>query len=319
VEQNINVYYVPPRELFMCFANVDIDPFATKTVEFALNRAAPVLCNQEIIISGPEWGEIQIFPSKTDICFDKSQDRYIATALVANLTSKPLSQTVVARFEIIDDLMSVPIIEENRHKLYSIMAKFPPVREILPTPKNLNVDLPLISVFNVSLNDTEELDTDKMQHIAGINKVLYTGTAEISSEIIDAGLEIPNLIHKTPEEALNLDLFEPEVQPYLKDLFFDKFRDLVSLHPMDAGDISKTLGFLSLRLIPGEVLPRHKRIFHLSPQDNAYLEELLEQFMRFNYMIRAPNDAKNHHHLYGMSAYLIPRKKPTDLPRLIID
>ncbi len=43
VEQNVCVYYVPPRELFMCFANVDIDPFATKTVEFALNRAAPVL------------------------------------------------------------------------------------------------------------------------------------------------------------------------------------------------------------------------------------------------------------------------------------
>jgi hypothetical protein len=111
----------------MCCANVNIEPFATKTIEFALNRAAPVLPNQEIIISSPEWGEIQIFPSKTDICFDPSQDRYLATVLVANLTSKPLSQTVVARFEIIDDLMSIPIIEENRHKLYGIMMKFPPL------------------------------------------------------------------------------------------------------------------------------------------------------------------------------------------------
>jgi hypothetical protein len=77
-----------------------------------------------------------------------------------------------------------------------------------------------------------------MKHIAGINKVSYTGTAEISPEIIDAGLEIPNLIHKTPEEALNLDLFEPDVRPYLRDLFFKKYRGLVSLHPMDAGEIS---------------------------------------------------------------------------------
>jgi hypothetical protein len=96
VEQNVNVYYVPPRELFMCCANVNMEPFATKTVELVLNCAAPVLRNQEIIISSPEWGEIQIFPSKTDICFDPSQDRYLATVLVANLTSKPLSQTVVA-------------------------------------------------------------------------------------------------------------------------------------------------------------------------------------------------------------------------------
>jgi hypothetical protein len=28
---------------------------------------------------------------------------------------------------------------------------------------------------------------------------------------------------------------------------------------MDAGDLSKTLGFLSLNFIPGETLPRHKR------------------------------------------------------------
>jgi hypothetical protein len=87
---------------------------------------------------------------------------------------------------------------------------------------------------------------------------------------------------------------------------------------MDAGDLSKTLGFLSLKLIPGETLPRHKRIYHLSPQDNRYLEELLDQFIRFNYMIRAPID-KTGSHLYGMSAYLIPRKKPTELARLIID
>jgi hypothetical protein len=93
-------------------------------------------------------------------------------------------------------------------------------------------------VFNVSLENTEELDAENMKHIAGINKVSYTGTAEISPEIIDAGLEIPNLIHKTPEEALNLDLFEPDVRPYLRDLFFKKYRGLVSLHPMDAGEIS---------------------------------------------------------------------------------
>jgi hypothetical protein len=35
-------------------------------------------------------------------------------------------------------------------------------------------------------------------------------------------------------------------------------------------------------------------------------------------MIRAPID-KTGSHLYGMSAYLIPRKKPTELARLIID
>jgi hypothetical protein len=200
-----------------------------------------------------------------------------------------------------------------------MMLKHPPPREILSSENITDFSLHIPMVCNVSINESYNVDESNMEHIAGIKKVSYTGTAEISSEIIDAGLEIPNIIHSTPEEAVNWNLFEPEVQPYLKELFLEKYRDVVSLHPLDAGDVSKTLGFLSLRLGPGEVLPRHKRIFHLSPQDNAYLEELLEQFIRFNYIIRAPIDAKNHHHLYGMSAYLIPRRKPTDLPRLIID
>jgi hypothetical protein len=108
----------------------------------------------------------------------------------------------------------------------------------------------------------------------GGQKVSYTGTAEISNQIIDAGLEIPTIIHGSPEEALNLNLFEPEVRPYLKRIFLEKYRSVVSLHSLDAGNVSKTLGFTALRLIPGEKLPRHKRIYQLSPQDVRYLEEL---------------------------------------------
>ncbi len=59
---------------------------------------------------------------------------------------------------------------------------------------------------------------------------------------------------------------------------------------MGAGDLLKTLGFLSLKLIPGETLPKHKRIYHLSPQDNRYLEKIIDQYIRFNYVIRAPID-----------------------------
>jgi hypothetical protein len=67
----------------------------------------------------------------------------------------------------------------------------------------------------------------------GNSKVSYT-SADISPQIIDAGLEISTLIHKSPEEALNLSLFGLELRPYLKEIFLDKYPNVVSLHSLDA-------------------------------------------------------------------------------------
>ena len=45
---------------------------------------------------------------------------------------------------------------------------------------------------------------------------------------------------------------------------------------------------------------------------------MLNQFIKFNYVRRAPIETTDIH-LYGMSTYLIPRRKANELPRLIID
>ena len=58
-----------------------------------------------------------------------------------------------------------------------------------------------------------EVESSIDKDILGGEKVSYTGKADISSNIIDTGLEIPTLIHKTAREALNLDIFDPEIRP----------------------------------------------------------------------------------------------------------
>ncbi|RPH78923.1 MAG: hypothetical protein EHM77_06455, partial [Planctomycetaceae bacterium] len=306
-EQVVKIYYEAPRDLHTCHTTTHLKPFETKSVTFILNQAAPVLRNQEIIISSRLWGNIYVLPSKSDLEFNPNLDAYTATAQIANLTNKFLTEVVFAEFEVVTNYEYHPITKENQDRVLRRMKTQPPAREILPSSNNVEIHLPVISVCNVIIDEEGEISKEDLKHIAGANKVSYTGTADISPEIIEAGMQPPNLIHNTPEEALDLTHFDAELRPYLEDLFFKKYRNVVSLHPMDAGDLSKTLGFLSLKLIPGETLPRHKRIYHLSPQDNRYLEELLDQFIRFNYMIRAPID-KTGSHLYGMSAYLIPRK-----------
>ena len=100
IDQKVVVYYESPRNIFTCEALVALKPFETKTVDFDLNHAAPVLCNTEIIINSIDWGKIQVYPSKSDLYFNHQKDKFTATGLVVNLTNECVIQTIVAKFEI---------------------------------------------------------------------------------------------------------------------------------------------------------------------------------------------------------------------------
>ena len=337
IYQIVPVYQVSPVDLFRCTGNYSLKPFETTDIEIYLHPAAPVLKTHEIIVTSLNLDAVQFLPSKTDLTFDKNNDCYVGMACVCNLTNKTLEGKMVGRFEIInsENFLTYPIQEESKLNLLNLMKEKPPAREILNSaPGPYLYSYPFnISLVNTLDNNTPQFQnsTDQISHtdtnkklsnsdeeILGLDKITYSGEAEISSKIIDTGLEVPTMIYKTAEEALNLDLFSPEIQPYIKKIFLEKYPSVVSLHSLDAGDVSRTLGFTTLRLIPGESLPRHKRIYQLSPQDARYLEQLLDQFIRFNYVRRAPIESTDLH-LYGMSTYLVPRKKLTDIARLVID
>jgi hypothetical protein len=317
----IKTYFESPRQLNTCKGEYHLEPHSTAAVEVFLNSAAPVIRTDEILISPYSWANVQIMDSKSDLTYDVKKDCFKATMCIVNLTGEDQAGTISARFEILskNSYQVHAITSENKNKLLQIMMEQPPAREILPQDPNDNFAPPVSSVFNLNIQEKFPVISEaELQDTAGINKVTYTGTAEIGPQIIEGGLDIPTIIHKTPQEALNLDCFEPEIRPYIKNIFLDKYPNVIALHSLDSGDISKTLGYTTLRLIPGEYLPRHRRIYQLSPQDNRYLDELLEQFIRFNFVRRAPVDSTNIH-LYGMSTYLVPRKKLTDMARLVID
>ncbi len=320
-ELKLNTYFESPRNLLTCYTEYQLGPHSTAPGTVYLDPAAPVIRTDEIIISALNWSSIQIMESKSDLIFDSQKGCFRATALIANLSGKTVSGTIPARFEIMEPryYTSYPISSDNKNTLLGIMSEIPPVREILPQDPEDHFNHPVQTIYNLNLtekvNENQPLDLD---NTAGANKVTYTGTAEIGPQIIEGGLEVPTIIHKNPEDALQLDSFDAEIRPYIKKIFLEKYPQVIALHSLDSGDVSKTLGYTTLRLIPGEHLPRHRRIYHLSPQDSRYLEELLEQFIRFNFVRRAPVDSTNIH-LYGMSTYLVPRKKLTDIARLVID
>ncbi len=58
-------------------------------------------------------------------------------------------------------------------------------------------------------------------------------------------------------------------------------------------------GFLGRK---GEVLPRSRRIFHVSPTDQRHLDDICDLLCKFGYIMRSPS-SPNGLHLYGMSSY----------------
>jgi len=309
------IYYCSPEEIFTAEANYSLSPYEVANLEFRLHSAAPVVRTQEVILESDTWQNVHVMASKSGLEFDQKLDGYVATACVTNLTGKHVRGIIKARVEQVNQYKSIPILDKNRELLRKTFKKHPLRRRILPSDVNNEISVPLITVCNLQLNNHR---VNSNEEIASYEKVSYTGTAEITSQIIDTGLEIPTLIYDCPEKALDLTLFDPEIRPLLKELFLEKYPNVIALHALDAGDVSRTLGYTALRLIPGESLPRHRRIYQMSPNDVRYMEELLEQFIRFNYVIRAPVES-NDLHLYGMSTYMVPRKKQTEIPRLVID
>jgi hypothetical protein len=160
------------------------------------------------------------------------------------LTKKYITGTVEGSWEIVRNYKQYNIEKCSVKSLSVMLQKFPLAKRILQQKDGVTLNVPLLTVQNISLQPTEDtsLITEDMSEILGGNKISYTGTAEITPNIIDAGLEVPTQIYQSAEEALNLDLFEPHIRPYVKEIFLDKYPNVVSLHSLDAGDVSKTLG-----------------------------------------------------------------------------
>jgi hypothetical protein len=298
-----------------------LDPYEVKEVEFFLPQAAPVIRTDHILITGQVWDTISVIPSRSDIELISGLNAYSATGCVVNLSNNVTKCYIVAKYELINDSTVINLINENRGKLKTALPLYPLGREVLAAKSTAKIDVPTITVHQVTLSQDPTYKISDLNFADTImdKEPSYFGEAEIKPEIIEPnGLDLPTIIYKSAAEAIDLNLYTEEVRPFIKDIFIDKYPQVVALHSLDAGNLSLTLGFTQLRLREGENLPRSKRIFHVSPTDQRHLDDLCDFLIKFGYIMRSPM-SPNGCHLFGMSAYLVPRSKANCLGRLIID
>ena len=315
------VFYESPKDIFSCVATCILEPYEVREVEFFLSPAAPILRTDHILITGQSWDTISVYPTRSDVELVHPLDVYSASGCVANLSNEVIKCKIVAKYELVNDCRLINLVDENRGQLKSTLQTYPVGREILMAKSTAKIQIPTIVVHQVTMSQDPSYKISDLDFADTImnKEPTYFGEAEIKPEIIEPnGLDVPTIIYKNATEAIDLSSYSEEVRPFIKDIFIEKYPDVVALHALDAGNLSLTLGFTQLRLREGENLPRSKRIFHVSPTDQRHLDDLCDFLIKFGYIMRSPM-SPNGCHLFGMSAYLVPRSKANCLGRLIID
>ena len=317
------VYYDPSENLYQCKAKVSLGPNETQDVTISLPRIAPIISTDLILITSIRWDNILITPSRSDVEYISGQDHFVATAQVTNIGEDHFTGEIIGKYELVNQSKSIVLPTESNTGLEKLIQNHPFAREVLCTQKKEQTDTtyPYWTINNISTHIPSDIQVSDLDYADAIieKEPTYYGEANINPEIIDVkGLDLPTRIYANAEEAVNLSMFNEDVQPFIKDIFLEKYPHVVSLHSLDAGNLSLTLGYTQLRLREGETLPRSRRIFHISPNDTRHLEDICDLLIKFGF-IRKSKLEPNGSHLYGMSAYLVPRAKPNCLGRLIID
>ena len=147
----------------------------------------------------------------------------------------------------------------------------------------------------------------------------YDAPVDLTQDLLEPqGLEIPENLLKTPEEIVQLDKYEEPVRGYIKDIFIDSYPNILARSALDRGFLSRTMGTYTIKIKPGESLPKQNKIYFLSPVETSHLRELLSFLIKQGVLMRTPVDEKQQY-LTGSPCYLIPRSREGSAARLICD
>lgn len=133
------------------------------------------------------------------------------------------------------------------------------------------------------------------------------------------GYELPDKYsNETLEEIILLDKYPEDIKVYVKDLFIDKYPELIATSTLQKGSMSDTLGKYSIRLKENVSLPKHKKVYYLAPLETQQLQAILEFLIQDGTIEKAYQQGDIYNE-FSSPGYLIPRSSPGSSPRLIVN
>jgi transposase InsO family protein len=293
--------------------NVDavmFQPFETKIVKLS----CPILpADSKVIVSALTTGNLEgteIVPTLTDVAYIRR--RPIVQVQVANLTGK-VTKVNVGQLQCSLESLSneqdstlIDIASADKNILQNLSkdlnkGKICYVRQVLSSQR-VQVE--------VRSNSSPKEHNQRVKHKDPIPDDIYNNAEKLNCDYelaTDAITNAPPTMD--PIEKVPLDKVDPIFHPHCLEVL-NKHKDLLAKSQLDAGNCSKTLGYMYIPL--DRKLPKCTKIFHAGLAELKIMQDLLMSMIKANIIAKATANS------YGSPCFLLQKKSRQSTCRFIV-
>ena len=341
----------PPTAALTCSAFVILEPRQTKNIIFQPHKICYIQKNTKVLIEDSSDPRIHIIPTR----YSAHSNPFIPyIACVQNLTNQPIKTTLTAKIKMLHDFEFLdsksPLeyfnsINTIKHTAlpYQWDTNLPSLTALENLPKNNTKTKQTVKACllltpyqsknfkppnsqhnkdkpNIYNNDVNNKLKTKLNDIPiGKDDRPESPPLEMPPDLLQpSGYSIPCNLQPTVTELLNIEQYELEHRPYIEDIFVNKYPTIVALHSFDIGDISRTLGYYTIKLKDNETLPTFRKIYFMNSLDTQQMLDITNFLIKFNVISRASHQDEINH-LHASAGYLVQRQNKLASPRLVID
>ena len=260
---------------------------------------------------------------KTKI-FSKENKKSIKAHLVKQ---KSNDDTFIGKIQNVDSYLNhqQQIVDP---KLYNININFPEFSPSLSNPDCENND---VKDFSKSLSEERHnikessgiIPKNELNEFYDKNKTIQIGfndnLGDITKDDLEPrGLGIPNNLIEQPEDIIVEENYEPIIWPYIKQIFLEKYPEVISRHSLDRGEISNSLGTYNIVLKPHTTLPRFKKLYYMDPKSSSQMRDILEFLCKTRVIAKAPCSGGDGNS-FASPAFLVARSNDQQSARIVVN
>ena len=338
----------PPQAALTCSSLVSLDPRQSKNIIFKPHKLCYIQKSVKVLIEDSSDPRLHIIPTRYS-AYSKPSIPFIAC--VTNLTNEQVKIQLTTKiktmqnFEFLDKNSptdSFSSINNIQHTAlpYQWTPNLPALTALENLPKSntktrqtVKACLLLTPYQSKNLQPTKteeqtkdtnnEEDTNFTEQINNIpvkpDNRPNSPPLEMPPDLLQpSGYSIPCNLQPTVIELLNIEQYDEEHRPYIEDIFVHKYPTIVALHSFDIGDISRTLGYYTIKLKDNETLPTFRKIYFMNSLDTQQMLDITNFLIKFNVISRASHQDEINH-LHASAGYLVQRQNKLASPRLVID
>ena len=174
------------------------------------------------------------------------------------------------------------------------------------------------------IKESKDLSPKEMAEFNDPSKVVNLNLQEINDETFDKvinssqGYSLPGK-PMTSADVIDFSRYDEDTIDFVKEMFVEKYPEVIPLHSLDCGDMSSLLGKYRLRLKEDGRLPVQKKVYYQSSLETSHMKSILEFMVELQIIAPADTTASGEFHQYSSPAFLISRKDKEATSRLVID